>query len=360
MMKKIVFFVGSMNWGGAEKVVSILANDYAKNGWDVAIVSLLSTESKYILEKNIKLIHIVRNKRKYLYNVFFWIKGIRKFLTSYKPDIIVSFVCRINILVLLAKILSKNKSRTIISERNDPEFDGRGKIALFLANTLYPKSDLLICQSSKEKEFFNKKIQRKTVVIKNPIELFSRPVPFEEKRPIIINAARLDSSKNQEMLIRVFSRIVSENKNKDYRLIIYGTGPLKEKLQSIVHDLNSSDFITIMDSTLEIHKKMAEASIFCLTSKYEGMSNSLMEALALGTPSISTMVSGSNDLIIDGVNGFLIRIGDSEALYEKIVFLIQNDDCRQKFYNYCLSDSYQKDLFSSLDKYRHYIDGEIK
>ena len=133
----------------------------------------------------------------------------------------------------------------------------------------------------------------------------------------IINAARFEASKNQMMLIEAFSAIVSENKNSDFILEIYGSGSLKEDLAEHVRKLNMADYIFIKDSVLDIQQKLTDSSIFCLTSNYEGMSNSLMEALLLGTPSISTQVSGSGDLIFDGKNGFIVSVGNTEQLKEK-------------------------------------------
>ena len=359
MNKKIVFFVGSMNWGGAEKVISVLANSYANDGWSVTIVCLLSDVCVYSLNSSIHLECFKGKKRGYIKNTFFWINSIKNFLKSSKPDIVVSFVCRINILVLLAKKMSKIKTRVVISERNDPEFDGRGKLAVFLANRLYPRADLLICQSNKEKIFFNKKTQKNAIVIKNPIQLFSNPIPFEKKQELIVNVARLEASKNQELLIRVFSKIVKEQKNNNFHLTIFGNGPLKEHLLSIIDELDTSDYINIEDSTILVHEKLSAASIFCLSSNYEGMSNALMEAMALGTPSISTAVSGSDDLITDSVNGFIVPVNNPDALYEKMLLLISNTSYRKKFYNNCLSLEFQEDLRSSLDKYKKSINGGI-
>ena len=180
-MKKIMFFIGSMSWGGAEKVISILANFYAKKGWSVTIVMVLSNKVVYELDDRIKIVSIAREQKSRIKNLLYWIREIKNLLKSLRPDYVVSFVCRINILVLIAKALSGHKCRTIVSERNDPRFDGRGKFACFLANRLYPKADSIICQSSQEKNFFSKKVQEKAIIIFNPVELKTSPTPFTLK-----------------------------------------------------------------------------------------------------------------------------------------------------------------------------------
>ena len=358
-MKKIMFFIGSMSWGGAEKVISILANVYAKRGWDVTIVMVLSNKITYKLDNRIKTISIARENKSRAKNLLYWIRRIKNLLKTFKPDYIVSFVCRINILVLLAKGLSRYKCRTVVSERNDPRFDGRGKLACFLANRLYPKADSIICQSTQEKDFFSKKVQEKMAIIFNPVELKASPTPFASKVHVIINAARFEASKNQMMLIDAFSTIVRENNNRDFVLEIYGSGSLKENLVNRVKELDMEDYVFIKDSILDIQQKLADSSIFCLTSNYEGMSNSLMEALLLGTPSISTNVSGSSDLIFDGKNGFIVNIGNTEQLKDKIVELIQNESIRKQMHEYCLNEKFRQLFGSSIADYQRCIEGDF-
>lgn len=355
-MKKIIFFIGSMSWGGAEKVISILANFYAKKGWIVTIVMVLNNKVVYELDDRIQIISIARENKTRINNLLYWIKKIKRIIKIIKPNYIVSFVCRINILVLIAKALSGHKCKTIISERNDPRFDGRGKLACFLANRLYPKADSLICQSIQEKNFFSKKVQKKAVIIFNPVVLKVSPTPFGLKTHTIINAARLEPSKNQMMLIEAFSEIVSENKCNNFILEIYGSGSLKDNLIERVKELNMSKHIFIKDSILDVQQKITDSSIFCLTSNYEGMSNSLMEALLLGTPSISTQVSGSCDLIFNGKNGFIISVGSKEQLKEKIIELIHNEPLRQQMHEFCLSDKFRELFVDSIKKYQECIE----
>lgn len=183
-MKKIAFFIGGMGWGGAEKVISILANSFAKRGYNTTIITLLNKNNVFQLDSRIKILSFVREKKNRFLNIIFWIKKIKEFLKTEKPDIVVSFVCRINLLVIVSKMLSHLKFRLVISERNDPRFDGRGKISAFMAKKLYKNADLLICQTKKQMSFFPKKVQSKTVIIKNPVEIKAPIINFENKKEI--------------------------------------------------------------------------------------------------------------------------------------------------------------------------------
>lgn len=353
-----MFFIGSLSWGGAEKIITLLAQSYLDKGYKVYIVTVLSNKNVFDLDPRIEVVSIARENKSNISNVGHWIKSIKSLLANIKPSIVVSFVCRINLLVIYAKVKSKLHCRLIISERNDPRYDTRGTLAKIALRYLYPKADLLICQTSKEKAYFTKKIQAKTVVIPNPVFLTAEPVPFEQKKKIIINAARYDESKNQKLLIDAFTNVVSKDKDNEFELHFYGSGSLKESLVNCVKDKHMDSKIKIFDSIKTVQQKISEASIFCLSSNYEGMSNALMEALLLGTPSISTDTSGADDLIIDGKNGYIISDNDAGDLENALTTLINDSNLRKSMYDYCLSRDYQDRFVKSLQKYQSYINGD--
>lgn len=353
-----MFFVGSLNWGGAEKVISLLAHSYLERGYEVYLVTVLSNKKVYELDRRIKYLSIARPGKSNLSNVSFWVKSIKNLFLTIKPSIVVSFVCRINLLVIKAKQKAKINCRLIISERNDPKHDTRGCFARILLKSWYPKADLLICQTIREKQYFSKKIQDISVVIPNPSFLSASPTPFEDKKKIIINAARYDVSKNQKLLIDAYGRIVDKQIDDSFELHFYGTGSIKSELVNYIKTKGLSNKIKVFDSIPDVQQKISEASIFCLSSNYEGMSNALMEALLLGTPAISTDTSGAMDLIEQGKNGIIVPVGDVNKLEETLATLINNNKMRHDMYNYCLTDAYQDRFKNALDQYQKAIDGE--
>ncbi len=352
-----MFFIGSLSWGGAEKVITLLAHSFLDKGYEVYIVSVLSNKKVYDLDSRIHLISLARENKSYLKNTFYWIKSIKNTINSIKPNIVVSFVCRINLLVILGVKKSKHNCRLVISERNDPRYDTRGKLARFMSKRLYPKADLLICQTNQELNYFTDKIKKKSVVIPNPVFLTAKPTTFSQKKKIIINAARYDESKNQKLLIDSFAKLINNKSSNDYELHFYGSGGLKAELVNCINGKKINDKVKIFDSIKNVQDKISEASIFCLSSNYEGFSNSLMEALLLGTPSISTDTSGAKDLIDEGKNGYVVPLGNVDELANKLSFLINNDNVREYMYNYSLSGGYQKRFVNSLDSYIKNIEG---
>ena len=150
---KISFFIGAMGHGGAERVISILANDYCTRGWDVDIVLLLKNEIEHDLDQSIKIVNLTGKNTNYFKNAIFWLRGIRHYLKSNRPDRIVSFVGRINALVLTAAI--GLGLPIVVSERNDPKNDGRGAMMQWYCNRIYCKAKAIVYQNAHEKSCFN-------------------------------------------------------------------------------------------------------------------------------------------------------------------------------------------------------------
>ena len=122
---KIVFFMGSMCRGGAERVISIIANDYCARGWDVEIAVLLKNKVEYDLDDRIRIVDLTGKHASYIKNAAFWASSIRRYLKQTKPDRVVSFAGRINALVLTAGM--GLGLPVVVSERNDPMHDGRSR-----------------------------------------------------------------------------------------------------------------------------------------------------------------------------------------------------------------------------------------
>lgn len=322
--KRIVFIIGSMRRGGAERVISILANNYAERGYGVDILTLLDDSNDYVLNSNIIVKPIFNKNQSRIKQSLTWILTIRKYVRKNKPDTIVSFIARINIITLLA-CLGLNK-KVIVSERNDPRADGRSIIVKMATWLLYPIASCVVFQTKWAQFCFSKKIQSKSMIIPNPINVVSKVSSKKEKK--IIAVGRLFEQKNHEMLIRAFKKVHEDY--PDYKLYIYGEGELREKLTLQIQQLKLVETVFMPGNVLKIHEKMADAEIFVLSSNYEGLSNALLEAMTIGLPCISTDCAGSNEIIINGENGILIPIGSEKELIKSIKLLISNQNLRCK------------------------------
>lgn len=170
-------------------------------------------------------------------------------------------------------------------------------------------------QTESNKSYFSKKIQSKIEVIYNPIVMEKDYIgcalnQYKNKR--IVTVARLEPQKRQHILISAFAIFLKSHPG--YTLTFYGVGSLKEKLEMQAEELGVSSNVFFPGRTNTVYDSIKDADMFVMTSAFEGMSNSLIEALCLGLPCISTKVSGATDLIKTDVNGILIDVDDTEAL----------------------------------------------
>ena len=141
---------------------------------------------------------------------------------------------------------------------------------------------------------------------------------------MIVSVGRLDKVKNQILLFEAFSEI--HEKYPEYHLVIYGEGNYRHELETKIQDLHLEAFISLPGACKDVLQKIRSAEIFVMTSNYEGMSNALIEAMALGLPIISTKVSGAIDLVKNDVNGKLISIGSKEELKVALKDWLDNKD----------------------------------
>ena len=316
--KKISFFIGTMRRGGAERVISKLANFYSNKGWNVDIILLLSNEVNYVLNSNIRIIPMCSKDKSRMKQVPIWVKNIRNYIKSSNPEFIVSFVARINIIVLFACIGLKKK--IIISERNDPSADGRSFLVKLATYILYPLSDTIVFQTEYAKLMFPRSIQNKGKIIYNPIEVNINRCESKQKK--IVAVGRLESQKNHEMLINSFIQV--HNRYPEYSLYIYGEGILMNSLKNQINRLNLEEAIFLPGNISDVHNKIFDSEIFVLSSNYEGLSNALLEAMMMGLPCISTECAGSTEIIRNEENGILVPIGDKQKLSEAMIKLIEN------------------------------------
>ena len=140
----------------------------------------------------------------------------------------------------------------------------------------------------------------------------------------IVSVGRLMPQKNHKLLLDAFDEV--NKKYPDYKLEIYGDGPYKDELKDHIASLGLNNSVFLCGQHKDIFEKIKDASMYVLSSDYEGMPNSLIEAMCLGLPCISTKVSGATDLIKDGENGLLIDIGNKKELTESMKLLIEKPE----------------------------------
>lgn len=322
---KILFCTSSMGKGGAERVISILSNNLIKDN-EITILVNTNKNIAYKLDDSINIITLDKKyKKNSLIRNISRIKKTKKVLKEQKPDIIISFLPMPSFRIIIANI--RMKIPVIISDRNDPKQEYKSKLSNILMNWLYPKANGFVFQTKEQKRYFKDEIQKKSRIIFNPInDCFLKENKIVKKENTIINIGRLMPQKNQIMLINAFSEIIK--KYPQYKLKIFGEGPLKESLKKRIEDLNIEDKAFLCGLTDNIKEELENSKIFVLSSNYEGMPNVLIEAMATGCASISTdcPCGGPREFIENYKNGILITVGDEKELENSIEKLIKDEE----------------------------------
>lgn len=324
---RVVFCLGGLEKGGAERVICNLANFLISKKNDVYLMVTKTDSVEYDLDKKISITEL--DDRKYqnfiLRNIRI-AKVLKRKLYNINPDIIISFLQEPTFRLLFLKKFNRKirKMRTIVSLRQDPlhSFDGlRGKLLL----KLYNISDGFVFQTKTAKNYFKEEIQKKSVVIPNPLNpLFFGELYKGERDKKIVSVGRLTEQKNYSMLLESFAKF--HQKNPEYHLYIYGEGHLREELLKQTKEYKIKQFIHLEGNVKDIKKEIINAKLFVMSSLYEGLSNALMEALALGLPCISTRSSGggAESLIDNNQNGILVDTNNHGQLF-KAMDMVVND-----------------------------------
>ena len=318
---KIVFTILSLGFGGAERVVSVLANELIKEHDVTIVLTYKEPVQAYKLDERISVVPINTTGK----IVPTW-KAFRKFCKKEKPDAVIAFMTDTGILSAIA--LAGTGIPVFTSERNDPNVKAmQPSKKLQLLNKFAPFFTAgYVFQSEGARAFFPKKIQKKSCIILNPLN--ADKLPERDEQAVdnrIVSVGRLTEQKNQKMLINAFARSTAA---ENHTLHIYGDGNLREALATQIAALGMEGKIILEGNSAHVHEDIKNAKLFAFTSDYEGLPNALMEAMAIGLPCISTDCSpgGARMLIEDGENGILIPCGDEERLTKEFNDLLPDVD----------------------------------
>lgn len=325
MSKRYIFFVGTLGNGGAERVISILSSQMAEQGMDVEVLTYYDRPVFYKVNPKVKITAVEKctGKSSKIANLL-W---IRKYFKK-NAKIVISFLAPFNIMALVAKL--GTGIPMIVADRNDPTKVPTNTVVRKLRDYLYMAADGIVLQTEKNKAYFNRTVQKKSVVIYNPVDMkeYAGIALCTKKQKMIVSAGRLMKQKNQKMLLDAFADVLKTH--PEYKLIIYGEGPYRDELEQKIRMLRISENVLLPGSTSELHERIKSAEIFVLSSDYEGMPNALIEAMCMGLPVISTKVSGATDLICHGENGLLVDVNDSVGLKKAMLELIEKQEKANK------------------------------
>jgi|WetSurMetagenome_2_1015567.scaffolds.fasta_scaffold00033_11 GalNAc-alpha-(1->4)-GalNAc-alpha-(1->3)-diNAcBac-PP-undecaprenol alpha-1,4-N-acetyl-D-galactosaminyltransferase len=336
----LTLVISSLSSGGAERVMSILANYWAENGCTVTLITIDSADSDfYKLNDGIKRVSLglmgessnpfagIRNNLKRILK-------LRHEILASSPDVVICFMEKTNVLTLIAtRGLGLN---VLVSERTDPAHHDIGKLWNALRQITYKWADVVVAQNNQVKQWLEKFVPvSKVVVIPNPVQYEIRNENYEPlnnllgiqgDKQTVIAMGRLGIEKGFDMLIKAFAKI-----NSQWQLIIFGEGSERSSLECLVSDLNMRDRIHLPGLVNNPMQYLKQADLFVMTSRFEGFSNSLLEAMACGLPVISfDCPSGPREIIRNGVDGILVPAENIDALADAMNLLMSDESERTR------------------------------
>lgn len=332
-----------MNMGGAQRVASILVNNWSKSGHRVTLISTFSEEIEkhYFTNDNVEVFKL-NNSSLFsdvpFINLIYKLLNLRIIIKAQNPDIVISFLARVNLATTLATI--GLKVPLLICERTWPPFTSLNNQLNWIYKIIFRRVNKIIVQTAESKSWLRKKYPFiKAEVIPNPVVY---PLPREtsgildpcavvsSERKVILASGRLHKFKQFDLLIKAFSMIKEDF--LDWDLIILGDGEERKHLETLAKDLDIANRVFLPGSVGNIGDWYQRVDLFVLSSIVEGFPNVLLEALSCGVPSISfDCDTGPRDMIEDGVNGILVDPNEREiGLRNALSQMINDKELRSK------------------------------
>lgn len=337
MIKKLFFVINNLKGGGAERVISILANEFDKKGFDVFMVCLNKAEPAFKISPSIKLVHLIASRSKenminrIRYGALIYLR-LLVLLIKERPHCVVSFMTAANLWAGLA--CSLTNISFVVSERTMPDrtINSFNYFLRKLSFRVYRKSKAIVVPAKGIADCIVAHRSYKDLnnfkVIRNPINAFPKPSGNSvNKRGFILGVGRLDYIKGFDLLIDAYSRIVTENID----LVIVGDGNEFLNLKNQIERLGLEDRVKLPGAKNNLQDYYQQAEIFVLPSRNEGYPNALIEAMSFGCPCVAVDCEfGPSEIIENKINGILVKKNNPAELSEALTELLANGILRKR------------------------------
>jgi GalNAc-alpha-(1->4)-GalNAc-alpha-(1->3)-diNAcBac-PP-undecaprenol alpha-1,4-N-acetyl-D-galactosaminyltransferase len=325
--QRIVVVIHSLSGGGSEHAAAMMANFWADQGRDVALITLDDVENDAIAvgskvqriglgmlkPSNGVLTAIAANYKR--------VRRLRRVIQDAAPNIVVSLTDRMNVVTILA--CTKIGVPVVACERTDPRHHKIGRLWERLRRWSYPKANAIVVQTDAVREVVERMSASTPVcVIPNAIrsqtdEQAGDVIELDSQKKWFIGIGRLSFEKGFDRMISAFSSV--SKSHSDWNLAIVGDGAERARLEGQANELGIVDRIMFAGWRTNITPLLIQADIFVLSSRYEGFPNALLEAMAQGvTPICVECESGPREIITSEANGLLSRTGADDLVVQEL------------------------------------------
>jgi GalNAc-alpha-(1->4)-GalNAc-alpha-(1->3)-diNAcBac-PP-undecaprenol alpha-1,4-N-acetyl-D-galactosaminyltransferase len=329
----VTFVISSLEAGGAEKNLALLANAFSQNGHAVTILtwSDQSGVQGYPLDPavRVKPLALVSRSESFLrrvQSVMHRLKVLRQAIAISKPDVCISFIDVTNVYTLAASF--RLSVPVVVCERIEPAWWPPTLLWRLLRTVSYRQAQSIVVQTEPAKDQLARFLRRKTTVIPNPVIRPATPGAAPESSQLIVTVGRLEPQKRFDVLLHAVTAL--KDKHPDWRLLILGDGSQQLTLRALAHELGLSEMVLFEGRQRDLETYYQRAAVFVSSSDFEGFPNALAEAMATGVPVIATDTAGASALVRHGEDGFVVARGDVTALGNRLEFLAQNPAERRR------------------------------
>ncbi|MCF2147313.1 glycosyltransferase family 4 protein [Desmonostoc muscorum LEGE 12446] len=332
---KITLIIHSLTYGGAERIMSIMANYWSAKGWQITLLTFDGNKiPNFYLDSHIIYFPLAIAEKSPNAIIGIWknfkrIQILRDAIINSQPDVVISFMSKINIITLLATRWLNIP--VIVSERSNPEKSYLGHNWQQLRQLTYLFADKIVFQTQQARDYFPYRLQNNSCIIPNMVILPPINKQSSEKllaQRSLIAMGRFVREKGFDLLLQAFAKL--KDNYPEWTLTILGDGKLRPELESLRNQLGLGDRVHFPGMVNNTYAFLQEADFFIMSSRFEGFPNALCEAMACGLPVISTdCPSGPREIIRDRIDGILVPNEDISALAAAMERLISNEQERK-------------------------------